>query len=94
MVSNIVPEDRRDLVQDIRDEHISLIGVGEARVVETGEAGVFGRDPQACVLQKQNFSSKTELSLFCSIPHPDSSRPSILLELFVFPKSNLGTSSR
>ena len=37
--------DRRDLVQDIRDEHTSLIGVGGARVVarETGEAGVFGR---------------------------------------------------
>ena len=44
-VSNIVPEDRRDLVQDIHDEHTSLIGVGGARVVarETGQAGVFGR---------------------------------------------------
>ena len=39
-VSNIVPEDRRDLVQDIRDEQTSLIEVGGAHVTarETGEA--------------------------------------------------------
>ena len=60
-VSNIVPEDRRDLVQDIRDEHTSLIGVGGARVTtrETGEAGVFGRSRivpgtgAICISQRQ-----------------------------------------
>ena len=52
-MSNILPEDRRDLVQDIRDEHTSLIGVGEARVVarKTGEAGVFGRSKTSIVLE-------------------------------------------
>ena len=44
-VSNLVPEDQRDVVQDIRNERTALLGVGGARVLatETGEAGVFGR---------------------------------------------------
>ena len=44
-VSNLVPEDSRSVVQDIRHERTALVGVGGARVMatETGEAGVFGR---------------------------------------------------
>ena len=44
-VSNLVPEEHRDVVQDIRNERASLLGVGGARVTatETGEAGVFGK---------------------------------------------------
>ena len=67
-VSNIVPEDRRDLVQDIHDEHTSLIGVGGARVVarETGQAGVFGRSRivpgtgAICISQRQ-FGDKFQM---------------------------------
>ena len=67
-VSNIVPEDRRDSVQDIRDEHTSLIGVGGARVTarETGEAGVFGRSRivpgtgAICISQRQ-FGDKFQM---------------------------------
>ena len=42
-VSNLVPEDQRGVVQNIRSENTSLIGVGGARVMarETGQAGVF-----------------------------------------------------
>ena len=44
-VSNLVPEEQRDVVQDIRSERTALMGVGGARVLatETGEAGVFGK---------------------------------------------------
>ena len=44
-VSNLVPEDQRSVVQDIRNERTALIGVGGARVTatETGQAGVFGK---------------------------------------------------
>ena len=44
-ISNLVPEKHRDVVQDIRNERASLLGVGGARVtaIETGEAGVFGK---------------------------------------------------
>ena len=40
-VSNLVSEDRRDVVHNIRNETTSLIGVGGARVTatETGQAG-------------------------------------------------------
>ena len=43
-VSNLVPEDSRDVVHNIRNERAALIGVGGARVTatETGQAGVFG----------------------------------------------------
>ena len=44
-VSNLVPQDSRDVVHDLRNEAATLLGVGGARVMatETGEAGVFGK---------------------------------------------------
>ena len=44
-VSNLVPEDQGDVVQDIHNERTALMGVGRARelATETGEAGVFGK---------------------------------------------------
>ena len=44
-VSNLVPEDKRDVVHDIRSERAALIGVGGERVTstETGQTGVFGK---------------------------------------------------
>ena len=41
----LVPEDQREVVQDIRSELAALLGVGGARVMatETGEAGVLGK---------------------------------------------------
>ena len=67
-VSNLVPEDRRDVVQDIRNEHTSLLGVGGARVLatETGEAGVFGKSRivpgsgAICISQRQ-FGDKFQM---------------------------------
>ena len=50
-VSNLVPEDQRDVVQDIRNERTALMGVGGARVLatETGEAGVFGKSREVLI---------------------------------------------
>ena len=71
-VSNLVPEDRRDVVQDIRnvvqDMRTALMGVGGARVLatETGEAGVFGKSRivpgsgAICISQRQ-FGSKFQI---------------------------------
>ena len=67
-VSNLVPEDQRDVVQDIRNERTALMGVGGARVLatETGEAGVFGKSRivpgsgAICISQRQ-FGSKFQM---------------------------------
>ena len=64
----MVPEDQRDVVQDIRNERTSLLGVGGARVLatETGEAGVFGKSRivpgsgAICISQRQ-FGSKFQM---------------------------------
>ena len=44
-VSNLVPEESRSIVQDIRNERTAMIGLGDARPMasEIGGAGVFGR---------------------------------------------------
>ena len=67
-VSNLVPQDRRDVVQSIRSERAALLGVGGARVTatETGEAGVFGKSRivpgtgAICVSQRQ-FGGKFQM---------------------------------
>ena len=41
-VSNLVPEDQRDVVQDIRNERTALLGVGGARVLATETLGNRG----------------------------------------------------
>ena len=60
-VSNLVPEDQRDLVQNLHAEDTALMGVGGTRVLarETGETGVFGKTRivpgtgAICVSQRQ-----------------------------------------
>ena len=60
-VSNLVPEDQRGMVQNIRSENTSLIGVEGARVMarEAGQAGVFGKSRivpgtgAICISQRQ-----------------------------------------
>ena len=67
-VSNLVPEDQRAVVQDIRNETASLVGVGGARVLasETGVAGVFGKSRivpgsgAICISQRQ-FGDKFQM---------------------------------
>ena len=67
-VSNLVPEDQRDVVQDIRSERAALLGVGGARVMatETGEAGVLGKSRivtgsgAICISQRQ-FGDKFQM---------------------------------
>ena len=67
-VSNLVPEVSRGVVEDIRSESASLIGVGGARVLatETGQAGGFGKSRivlgsgAICVSQKQ-FGDKFQM---------------------------------
>ena len=67
-VSNLVPEGQREVVNNIKNETTSLIGVGGARVTatETGQAGVFGKSrivPGAgaiCISQRQ-FGDKFQM---------------------------------
>ena len=63
-----MPEDQRGVVQNIRSENTSLIGVGGARVLarETGQAGVFGKSRivpgtgAICISQRQ-FGGKFQM---------------------------------
>ena len=60
-VSNLVPEDSRDLLKNIHSEEVTLIGVGGAQVAanETGTTGIFGKarivpgTGAICVSQRQ-----------------------------------------
>ena len=84
-VSNLVPEDQRGVVQNIRSENTSLIGVGGARVMarETRQAGVFGKSRivpgtgAICISQRQ-FGGKFQMIN----PHilPNSTVPTSYLE--------------
>ena len=60
-VSNLVPEDSKELLKNIHTEDVTLIGVGGAQVTasETGSTGVFGKarivpgTGAICVSQRQ-----------------------------------------
>ena len=64
-MSNLVPEDQRGVVQNIRSENTSLIGVEGANVMarETGQAGVFGKSRIVpgtgviCISQRNSMES-------------------------------------
>ena len=66
--SNLVPEDQREVVHDIRSERTALIGVGGVHVTatETGQAGVFGKSRivpgsgAICISQRQ-FGDKFQM---------------------------------
>ena len=60
-VSNLVPEDSRELLKNIHTEDVTLVGVGGAQVTanETGSTGIFGKarivpgTGAICVSQRQ-----------------------------------------
>ena len=73
-VSILVPEDQRDVVQDIPNERSFLLRVGGARVLatETGEAGIFGKSrivpgSGAICISQRRFGSKFQMSLMCTV---------------------------
>ena len=67
-VSNLVPEDSRDLLKDIHTEDVTLVGVGGAQVNanETGSTGIFGKarivpgTGAICISQRQ-FSNNFQM---------------------------------
>lgn len=67
-VSNLVPEDSRSVLSEVKKEKASLLGVGGARVTatETGVAGIFGKarivpgSGAICISQKQ-FGGKFQM---------------------------------
>ena len=60
-VSNLVPEESRELLKNIHTEDVTLVGVGGAQVIanETGSTGIFGKarivpgTGAICVSQRQ-----------------------------------------
>ena len=58
-VSNLMPEDQRDVVQDIRNERTALMGVGGARVL-FGKSRIAPGSGAICISQRQ-FGRKFQM---------------------------------